>query len=130
VCTPYTESQKMVAMATSLRCRVSALPVSAFCQRTIQTPLHNHCLVTIIHTKLVNNNFSPKNSCRGNVPQHRQSPISHMIPTAHLSPQPKQHLGRFSCFCTVYRRMSLYFTVGRPFPPQNCPFPSGDLDPI
>jgi len=26
------------------------------------------------------------------------------------------------------RRVSLYFTMGRPFSPQNCPFPWGDLD--
>jgi len=35
-----------------------------------------------------------------------------------------------SCFCTDDRRVSLYFTMGRPFPPQNCPFPWGDLDTI
>ena len=38
MCTPYIES-KVVAMATSLRCRVSA--ISAFCWPTTQTPLHN-----------------------------------------------------------------------------------------
>jgi len=52
-----------------------------------------------------------------------------MIPTAHPSPQPKQHLHRFSRIPTGDRRVSLYFTTGRPFPPQNCTFPWGDLDP-
>jgi len=32
-------------------------------------------------------------------------------------------------FCTVHRRVSLYLTAGRPFPPQNCPFPCGHLHP-
>jgi len=40
-----------------------------------------------------------------------------MIPWAHLSPQPKQHLDRFSRFCTDDLRVSLYFAMGRPFPP-------------
>jgi len=31
-------------------------------------------------------------------------------------------------FCTVDRRVSVYFTIGRPFPPYNCPFPWGDLN--
>ena len=38
-----------------------------------------------------------------------------MIPSAHLSPQPKRHLDRFSCFCTDDRRVSPYFTMGCPF---------------
>jgi len=53
---------------------------------------------------------------------------SNTIPWAHLSPQPKQHLNRFSRFCTDDCSVSLYFTMGRPFLPQNCPFPWGDLD--
>jgi len=85
-------------MATSLRCRV--LAISAFCRSTTQTPSITNCLVAIVHTKPVNSNFSPQIGCHGNVPQHRWSPISDMIPTAHPSPQPKQHLDRFSCFCT------------------------------
>jgi len=38
------------------------------------------------------------------------------IPWAHLSPQPKQHLNRFSLFRTDDCRVSLYFTMGRPLP--------------
>jgi len=52
-----------------------------------------------------------------------------MIPTAHPSPQPKRHLDRFSRFCTDDRRVALYFTMGRPFPHQNCPFPWGSGSP-
>jgi len=52
-----------------------------------------------------------------------------MIPMAHPSPQPKWHLDWFSHIRTGNRRVSLHFTVGRPFSPQNCPFPCGDLDP-
>jgi len=32
-------------------------------------------------------------------------------------------------FARGHRKVSLYFTMGRAYPPQNCPFPSGDLDP-
>jgi len=39
-----------------------------------------------------------------------------MILWTHLSPQRKWHLDRFSHFCTDDRRVSLYFTTGRPFP--------------
>jgi len=31
-------------------------------------------------------------------------------------------------FCTGDCRVSICFTIGHPFPPQNCPFPCGDLD--
>jgi len=30
---------------------------------------------------------------------------------------------------TEHGRVSLYFTMGRPLSPQNCPFARGDLDP-
>jgi len=96
---------------------------------TTQTPFITNCLVTIIHPKPVNSNFSPKIGCHGNVPQHLSTPIQHMTPTAHLSPQPKQHPYRFSRLCTDDRRMSLYFTMGRPFSPKNLPLPMGGLDP-
>jgi len=36
-------------------------------------------------------------------------------------PNPKQHLNRFSHFCTAHDRQSLYFTMGHPFSSQNCP---------
>jgi len=51
MCTPYTESQKMVAMATSPMCKVSA--ISAFCRPTTQTPSITNCLVAIVLTKPV-----------------------------------------------------------------------------
>jgi len=51
-----------------------------------------------------------------------------MLPCAHLSPQPKRHLDRFSHFCTAHHRVSLYIRVGRPFPLKVDPF-YGDLDP-
>jgi len=49
----------------------------------------------------------PKIYCHGNVPQHLWTPIQHMIPTAHLTPQPKQHPYRFSRLCTDDHRVSL-----------------------
>jgi len=38
-------------------------------------------------------------------------------------------IDRFSRFCTAHGRKSLYYTMGDPFT-QNCPFSSGDRDPI
>jgi len=52
-----------------------------------------------------------------------------MIPTAHPSPQPKRHLYRFSRLYTDDRRVSLYFTMGRPFFLQNLPLPMGGSGP-
>jgi len=51
---------------------------------------------------------------------------SFLLPCTHLSPHPKWHVDQFSCFCTAHSRESLYFTMGSPFPPQNCPFALGD----
>jgi len=49
----------------------------------------------------------------------------YMLPWATLSPNPKLHLDWFSSFCTAHSTAFLYFTKGRPFPDQNCPFPWG-----
>jgi len=48
-----------------------------------------------------------------------------MIPTANPTPQPKRDPYRFSRLCTGDRRVSLYFTMGRPFSPKNLPLPMG-----
>jgi len=49
---------------------------------------------------------------------------------AHPSPQPKRHLDRFSLFCTDNGRVSLYFTMARPFhPASKLLLPMGDVDP-
>ena len=64
------------------------------------------------------------------VPSHRDlNPHHYMIPWALQSPQPKQHLDWFSRCFTAHRRVSLYFKMDHPSPPQNCPFPWGDVDP-
>ena len=52
-------------------------------------------------------------------------PPSNTIPTAHPSPQPKRHPYRFSRLRTDDRRVSLYFTMGRPYSPKNLPLPMG-----
>jgi len=41
------------------------------------------------------------------------------------SPQPKGHLDWFSHFCTEDRRVSPYFTMGRPFPLKIAPSYAG-----
>ena len=51
-----------------------------------------------------------------------------MIPWVSPSPQSKWHHDQFNCFHTGDRRVSLYFTMGAPFP-QNCPFPWGSGPP-
>ena len=70
-----------------------------------------------------------KIGCHSNVPQHLWTPIQHMIPTAHPSPQPKRHPYRFSRLCTDDCRVSLYFTMGRPFSPKKLPLPMGGSGP-
>ena len=40
---------------------------------------------------------------------------------AHASPYPKRYFHPFHRFCTDDHRVSLYFTMVRAFPPQNCP---------
>jgi len=93
-----------------LRCRVSA--ISAFCRPTTPTPSINNCLVAIVHTKPVNSNFSPQIGCHGNVPQHLWTPSNtRFLRSIRAHNPPKQHLDRFSCFCTDDRRVSLYFTI-------------------
>jgi len=57
------------------------------------------------------------------------NPVKYMLPTAHARPCPKWHLDRFSHFCTTHGKESLYCATGHPFPPQNCPFVWGYLNP-
>jgi len=45
-----------------------------------------------------------------------------------MSQSPKRQLDRLSRFCTDHRKLSLYFTIGRPFP-SKLPLYKGDLDP-
>ena len=84
-----------------------------------------HTTEVVAH-KASYNKLRHKIGCHGNVPQ---TTGQDMIPTAHPSSQPKWPLDRFSRIHTRDRRVSLYFIMGRPFPPQNCCFPWGDLDP-
>ena len=52
-----------------------------------------------------------------------------MISAAHPSPKPERHLDRFSRFRTGDRTVSLYFTMGRHFPPSKLLILTKDLDP-
>jgi len=55
-------------------------------------------------------------------PSHGGSgPPTNTIPGAHPSSKPKQHFDRFSRFCTDDCRVSLYCTMGRPFPFKTAP---------
>jgi len=85
-------------------------PFSPFAQKTAE------CSYTLQWAPL-----SPKIA-----PSHGGSGLpSNTIPWAHPSPQPKQHVDRFSHFCPNERRVPLYVTIGRPIPTENCPFPWG-----
>ena len=55
--------------------------------------------------------------------------IHYIVPWDHPCPQSKLHLDHFSSFCTDDHRVSLYFTVGRPFP-KKLPLPMGEVDSI
>jgi len=44
----------------------------------------------------------------------RANMIELVHPSAHLSPQSKWQMDRFSRFCTAYGRKCLYFTMGAP----------------
>ena len=100
-------------MATTLRHSISA--TSSSDRPKIKQHVASYHTTTVIAHKANYSKLHPKIGCHGNVPQHSWTP-SNTIPWAHLSPQPKRHLDRFGCFCTDDRRVSLYFTMGRPFP--------------
>jgi len=55
-------------------------------------------------------------SSKLSLPMGNLNPISYIIRWTHWSPQPKQCLDWFSRFCTDDRKVSLYFTMGRPSP--------------
>jgi len=38
-----------------------------------------------------------------------------MLPWAHPTPQPKQHVNQFSRFCTAHCKVLIYFTLGCPW---------------
>jgi len=46
--------------------------------------------------------------------RHLANTIELVHPSAHLSPQHKQQIDRFSRFCTCHGRKTLYFTMGAP----------------
>jgi len=56
------------------------------------------------------------------------TPILFMIPWASPSPQSKQNHDRFSSFHTGDRRVTVYFTTGRPFP-SKLPISMGESGP-
>jgi len=95
---------------------------------TTQTPFITNCLVNIVHTKPVNSNFSPKIGCHGNIPQHLWTPIQH---DSYGPSEPTTQMASLSVhrLCTDDRRLSLYFTMGRPFSLKNLPLPMGGSAP-
>jgi len=73
-------SQKLFSLRDGRRAYV---PIFTFCVSRRRRKIVVLCLVTIVHTKPVNSNFSPKIGCHGNVPQHLWTPIKEMTYCGH-----------------------------------------------
>ena len=75
--------------------------------------------------------FTPGRPYTLKLPLHMGDLNSYLIygSWTHPNPQPKRHLDRFRCFCTVHGRASLYFAMGRPLP-SKLPIAMGNLDPL
>jgi len=102
------------------------------CWSQAQTPYPLHHRTPIYYTPIGNltvlvllNHFEYINcqTCPGPATFRPFGPLSNT--RFYLSPHPKQHFEQFSRFCTSHSRHSLYFTMGRPFPPLNCPLERG-----
>jgi len=78
-------------------------------------------------TQTSSRSFQPFNCAFAWDDLDRRSPHA-KVPLAHPTPNPKRYLDRYSRFSTAHRRMSIHFTIGRHFSPQNCLFPWGDPD--
>jgi len=96
--------------------------------RPLKPPSITNCLVAIVLTKPVIAILVSKLVAMATSLSTSELP-SNTIPWANPSPQPKRHLDRFNRFCTAHRRVSLYFTTGRLFSSQNCPFQWGSGTP-
>ena len=116
-------------MTTSLSCSLQVIGnICIFSRPTTQTPSITNRLVAIAHTKPVIANCVPKLVAMA-TSLSTYGPPSNTIPTAHPTPQPEWHPYWFSHLCTDDCRVSPYFTMGRPFSPQNLPLPMGGSGP-
>ena len=115
-------------MATSLRCRVSA--ISAFCRPTTQTPSITNCLVAIVRTKPVNSNFSPNVNW---LPWQRPSaPLDpHLTHDSYGPSKPQTQMASPSLQPFSHREPQSVPILynGTPLSPSKLPLPMGDLDP-
>jgi len=126
MCTQYMESQKMVAIATSLTCNVPA--ISAFCLPTIQTSSITNCLVAIVLTKPVITTLVPKlvamatslSTCEPRQTRGSLVPPKSSTQTASRSVQPFLHSSPQS--------VPILYN-GTPLSPSKLLLPMGDLDP-
>jgi len=108
--------------------RVQSIGNICILSTTSQTPFITNCLVTIVHTKPVNSNFSPKIGCHGNVPQHLWTPSN----TWFLWPIRDHNPNGIHICSAVFAQM----TVECPYtlqwdahsPPKICRFQWGDLE--
>ena len=112
----------MVAMATSLRCKV--LAISAFSRPTIQTPSITNCLVAIVLTKPVIVILGPKLVVTATSLSTSGSHLTHDT-YGPSEPQSKRHLDRLTVFAqmTTECPYTLQWDASFPPPKKNCPFP-------
>jgi len=115
---------------------------------TIQTPFITNCLVTIVHTKPVNTNFSPKIGCNWQRPFDTQSRLwLHQIAWPRKpTPRIKLHVASNHTTKVIAHHMPKpviancvpkLVAIECPYtlqwdahsPPKICPFPWRDLDP-
>jgi len=104
--------------------RVQGIGNICILSMTTQTHFITNCLVTIVQTKPVNSNFSPKIGCHGYGPH----------PTRFLQPVRAHNPNGIPIVSAVFAQT----TVECPYtlqwdahsPQKICPFPWGDLDPI
>jgi len=83
----------------------------------VLTQVTAECPYTLLWAPLKNPQNCPFHGGKG-------TPLN-ITPWVHSSPQSKQHLDRFCRFCTDDRSVSLYFTMGRPFPLKITPSHGG-----
>jgi len=125
---PYIESQKMVAVATSLSCRVSA--ISAFCLPTTQTPSITNSPVAIVCTMPVIAILVPKLVAKLATSLSTSEPPSN---TRFLGPIRAHNPNGISIGSTVFAQMTVEYPYTLQWdarsPSQKKPLPMGGFGP-
>ena len=76
---------------------------------------HDAVVLSLSNSSEAESNSTSRTQKRGFItPCHLANTIELVHPSAHWSPQPKQQIDQFSCFCTAQGRKSLRFTPELP----------------